>query len=66
MLNLPGLNAPASPGMTIGSPAIDFVALARSLGVEAHRIEDLGKLTDRVRDSFSLGRPILFDVPVSD
>lgn len=51
-------------GMDLAGPEVDFVGLARSLGVEAERIEDPAQLTDRVRDSLAGDRPRLFDVPI--
>src|SRR6185437_1613730 len=51
--------------MDLVQPEVDFVALARSLGVEAHRITEPEELTDRVRESLSGDRPRLFDVPIT-
>jgi benzoylformate decarboxylase len=51
-------------GMDLAGPEVDFVGLARSLGVEAERIEDPAQLSDRVHDSLAGDRPRLFDVPI--
>jgi thiamine pyrophosphate-dependent acetolactate synthase large subunit-like protein len=66
VLGLPGISSAASPGLTLDSPPVDFVGLARSFGVEAHRVTDPDDLADRVRASLAGLHPILFDVPVSD
>jgi thiamine pyrophosphate-dependent acetolactate synthase large subunit-like protein len=42
-----------------------MVSLARSFGVEAHRVSDPDELTARVQESFGRDMPILFDVPVA-
>jgi benzoylformate decarboxylase len=65
VLNLPGLVLPSCPGMRLDTPAVDFVGLARSLGVESHRIAEPDELSERVRASLAGDRPILFDVPVA-
>ncbi|HEY2839616.1 MAG TPA: thiamine pyrophosphate-binding protein [Pirellulales bacterium] len=51
-------------GMDLAEPEIDFVGLARSLGVEATRITDPDELSARLKESFAGDRPRLFDVPV--
>lgn len=61
-----GLPPAAAPGLDLADPAIDFVALARSLGVAADRIEEPDELTDRVRDSLRGDSPQLFDVPIAE
>ena len=50
--------------MDIVEPEIDFVGLARSLGVEATRITDPDELASASRESLGGDRPRLFDVPV--
>ncbi|HEV8003176.1 MAG TPA: thiamine pyrophosphate-binding protein [Planctomycetaceae bacterium] len=52
-------------GMDIAKPEVDMVSLARSLGVEAHRVTDPDELAARVQESFGREMPILFDVPVT-
>jgi benzoylformate decarboxylase len=61
VMKLPGLAS--APGMTLGD--VDFVALSRSLGVDAHRIEEPEELTARVSAAFASGKPILLDVPIA-
>lgn len=51
--------------MDLTHPEIDFVGLARSFGVEAHRVAGPDELSDRLRQSLSGGRPVLIDVPIS-
>jgi thiamine pyrophosphate-dependent acetolactate synthase large subunit-like protein len=52
-------------GMDIAKPEVDMVSLARSFGVEAHRVSEPDELTARVQESFGRDMPILFDVPVA-
>ena len=51
-------------GLDLVGPEIDFVGLARSLGVEAHRVTEPDELAERVRDSLSHHKLVLFDVPI--
>lgn len=62
VMKLPGLGT--APGMRLDDPPVDFVSLARSLGVEAHRITEPDEVANRVRESFAADRPVLFDVPI--
>jgi benzoylformate decarboxylase len=62
-LGLAGLRG--GPGMTLGEPAVDFVALARALGVEAHTVADADELSARVRAGFAGARPVLLEAPVA-
>jgi benzoylformate decarboxylase len=52
-------------GMDLTQPEVDFVALSRSLGVEAERVHDPDELADRLRTSLAGDAPRLFDVPVA-
>jgi benzoylformate decarboxylase len=52
-------------GLDITNPEIDYVALARSLGVDAHRIEEPDELSDRVSASLRENKLALFDVPIT-
>lgn len=61
---LPAANADQFLGMDLVDPEIDFVGLARSLGVEAVRVTDPDELTERVRASLTGDKPMLFDVPI--
>jgi benzoylformate decarboxylase len=63
-IGLPAARSGRFVGMDLIEPEIDFVGLARSLGVEAARITDPDDLEARLRESLSGDRPRLFDVPV--
>jgi benzoylformate decarboxylase len=52
-------------GMDLTGPEIDMVSLAKSFGVEAHRVSDPDELSQRVKDSFSRETPLLLDVPIA-
>src|SRR5262245_15307315 len=65
ILNLPGLARADCPGLTIDRPGVDFVALARAFGVEAHRVAEPDELAERVRVAFAGDRPVVFDVPIA-
>ncbi len=65
ILGLPGLESQGAPGLDLVGPAVDFVGLARSLGVQADRVSDPDELADRVRESLSGNAPRLFDVPIT-
>lgn len=62
---LPAAGEGKFEGMDLVEPEIDFVALARSLGVEARRVHDPDELTECVRRSFEADGPRLFDVPIT-
>jgi benzoylformate decarboxylase len=49
-------------GMDIVDPAIDVVALARSLGVAAERSRTVAETTDLIADAIASGMPMLIDV----
>jgi benzoylformate decarboxylase len=51
-------------GMDLVEPEIDFVGLARSLGVEAFRVAEPEELSERVRDALDRTEPILLDVAI--
>ncbi len=51
-------------GMDIQDPPIDFTALARSLGMTAHRIEAPDQIRDALVMSVENGRPTLLEVMV--
>jgi len=61
---LPQANAGKYLGMDLADPEIDFVALSRSLGVQAERITEPDELTEKVRESLAGNEPRLFDVPI--
>ncbi|HIA19495.1 MAG TPA: hypothetical protein EYN70_08790 [Planctomycetaceae bacterium] len=52
-------------GMDLGEPEIDFVALAQSLGVQAHRTSEPDEVSDWLKDSFQAEGPMLLDVPIA-
>jgi benzoylformate decarboxylase len=52
-------------GMDLVDPEVDFVGLARSLGVEAHRVTEPDELSERVRASLAGDQPQLIDVPIA-
>lgn len=64
-LQLPHAVAGQFEGLDLVEPEIDYVGLARSFGVEAHRITEPDELAERVGESFTRDRPILFDVPIT-
>lgn len=64
-LSLPNAEAGKFVELDIVKPEIDYVSLARSLGIAAHRVSEPDELAERVRDSFSAGEPLLLDVPIS-
>jgi len=51
-------------GMELTDPAIDYVALARSLGVAAERANTVHDVTDLVAKGLQSDAPLLIDVPV--
>jgi benzoylformate decarboxylase len=51
-------------GMELVDPKIDFVALARSLGVAAERAKTVHETTDLIAHAFKNGGPTLIDVEV--
>jgi len=53
-------------GMDLREPEIDFVALARSMGVAAERVTDPAALAPALRAAFASGAPRLVDVRVAD
>ncbi len=64
-MGLPRASEGRFEGMDIAKPEVDMVSLARSFGVEAHRVTDPNELSERLQASFSRDTPILFDVPVT-
>jgi benzoylformate decarboxylase len=53
-------------GMELREPAIDFVSLARGLGLGATRVSDPGALGAALSQSIAGGKPTLIDVVVAD
>ncbi|MBI3031750.1 MAG: thiamine pyrophosphate-binding protein [Candidatus Rokubacteria bacterium] len=52
------------PGMDLVEPEIDYVALARSMGVEAERVERPGDLRAALEKMLAAGGPTLVDVAI--
>ena len=52
------------PGMDLVEPEIDYVALARSMGVEAERVERPGDLHGVLEKMLAAGGPTLVDVAI--
>lgn len=65
VMPLPNMAAKRYLAMDLVQPEIDFVSLARSLGVEARRIAEPEELSERVRESLAGDKPRLFDVAIS-
>lgn len=63
-LNLPAARSGKYCGLDLVQPEVDLVGLARSLGVEAHRITEPDELCQRVSESLAGDKPQLFDVPI--
>jgi benzoylformate decarboxylase len=51
-------------GMELTDPAIDYVGLARSLGIAAERAKTVHEVTDLVAQGIKSDAPLLIDVPV--
>jgi benzoylformate decarboxylase len=51
-------------GMELTDPAIDYVGLARSLGVAAERAASVHDATDLIAQGLKSAAPLLIDVPV--
>ncbi len=64
-MQLPAAQSGNYESMDLAAPEIDFVSLARSLGMEAHRVSDPDELAERVQASLAGDRPQLFDVPIT-
>jgi benzoylformate decarboxylase len=64
VMELPQISRGRFVGMDLGDPAIDFVALAASFGVESHRVETPDDLSGRLQHWLQHPRPVLLDVPI--
>ena len=51
-------------GMELVDPPIDYLGLARSLGVAAERATTVHEATDLVARGLKSGAPLLIDVPI--
>ena len=52
-------------GMDILDPAIDFLALAASMGLPAHRIDRAAEIAPALEAAISSGAPNLIEIPIS-
>lgn len=64
VLKLPAALDNRFEGLDLDDPEIDFVSLAQSLGVEAHRVESPADLSAAVADSLRADQPRLITVAV--
>jgi len=64
-MSLPEAEQEKFEGVDLVGPELDYLALARGFGIEAHRITEPDELGDRVSAAFKGDKPILFDVPIS-
>lgn len=65
VLKMDELRSPTCPGLDLTNPSIDFVGLARSLGVHAERLESPDQIVDRVRTRLAATEPTLLEVPLA-
>jgi benzoylformate decarboxylase len=52
-------------GMDLDAPPVDFMALARSMGVDSTPIESTADVSDAVRGALAAGRPHVLELPIS-
>ena len=52
-------------GMDIDDPAVDYVALATSMGVDATRIDHANDVGDALRGALGSGRPHVLELPIT-
>ncbi len=64
VLRLPNAQAGRFLGLDVVDPAIDYVGLARSLGVAACRIDEPEKLAEKVAASLAGDVPQVIEVPI--
>ena len=64
-LSLPEAAKEQFEGCDLVGPELDYLALAKGFGVEAHRVTEPDELADRVAAAFRRDKPILLDVPIS-
>jgi benzoylformate decarboxylase len=64
-LNLPRAEQQQFEGVDLVGPELDYLALAKGFGVEAHRITEPAELAERVSAAFKGNKPVLFDVPIA-
>ena len=61
----PAAQAGKFVAMDLDSPPVDYVGLARSLGVDALLVEKPADVTEAARAAFEAGRPTLLELPIS-
>lgn len=64
-LGLPQAQAGRFEGVDLVGPELDYLALARGFGVEAHRVTEPEELADRVATALRGDQPLLLDVPIA-
>lgn len=64
VMKLPQMAEKKYLGMDLVDPELDFVGLARALGVEACRVCEPDELSERVSEGLAGSKPILLDVPI--
>jgi benzoylformate decarboxylase len=52
-------------GMDLDAPPVDFVALARSMGVEATVVDHADDVGEVVRTALATGRPYVAELPIT-
>lgn len=52
--------------MDMNDPAIDFVGVAKGLGMDAHCVTDPAKISDVLKSAIASGKPTLVEVIVAD
>lgn len=65
VMKLPRMTSGNYVGMDLTDPAIDYVGIARGLGVEACRVESPDELSERVAAGLSSGRANLIEVAMA-
>lgn len=64
-MQLPSAGQQQFNGLDLVEPEIDFVSLAQSLGVEAHKITEPDQLSEQLTEAINSEKPVLLDVDVS-
>lgn len=65
LINLPEACKDRFVGLDLDRPKIDFVSLARSLGVDAIQVTEPGDVAEALKTSLSSDLPSLIEVPIS-
>jgi benzoylformate decarboxylase len=63
--NLPPPEGRVYPGLDLDQPPVDFVALARSMGVPATLVEKADDVSDAVQAAWRSGGPQLLELPIA-